>query len=123
MELIQFLTFHCCLTISGDPNYINPLGVSRSPVLAYETCIIIQTNNGNVILRAEIKDGQYVFDIPTVACSIGIQTSAVSNQLQILKLKGEITYELKDPAYCYMIINFPKDICSLAADLAKWCAK
>ncbi|KAJ9563892.1 hypothetical protein OSB04_009052 [Centaurea solstitialis] len=73
-----------------------------------------------LFMRAEIKDGQYVFDIPTVACSIGMQTSAVSNQLQILKLKGEITYELKDPAYCYTIINFPKDICSLAADLAKW---
>ncbi|XP_071709339.1 ATP-dependent DNA helicase Q-like 5 [Rutidosis leptorrhynchoides] len=73
-----------------------------------------------ILNKSEIKDGQYVFDIPNVACSIGIQPFNVTNQLQILKSKGEITYELKDPAYCYMIVNFPKDICSLAADLAKW---
>ncbi|KAI3720392.1 hypothetical protein L6452_21308 [Arctium lappa] len=87
-----------------------------SPALLAAKDFVIAT----ILKKAEIKDGQYVFDIPTVACSIGIQTSAVSNQLQILKLKGEITYELKDPAYCYTIVNFPQDICSLAADLAKW---
>ncbi|KAD4983244.1 hypothetical protein E3N88_19915 [Mikania micrantha] len=73
-----------------------------------------------ILKKSEIKDGRYVFDIPTVACNIGIQAYTVTNHLQNLKLKGEITYELKDPAYCYMIANFPRDICSLAADLAKW---
>ncbi|KAJ0901610.1 putative DNA helicase [Helianthus annuus] len=73
-----------------------------------------------MVFRSEIKDGQYVFEIPTVACSIGFQVSTVTHHLQNLKLKGEITYELKDPAYCYMLVNFPRDICSLAADLAKW---
>ncbi|XP_076916307.1 ATP-dependent DNA helicase Q-like 5 [Bidens hawaiensis] len=73
-----------------------------------------------ILKKSEIKDGQYVFEIPTVACSVEVQVSTVTNHLLSLKLKGEITYELKDPAYCYMIVNFPKDICSLAADLAKW---
>ncbi|CAH1417293.1 unnamed protein product [Lactuca virosa] len=73
-----------------------------------------------ILKKSEIKDGQYVFDIPTVASSIGVEASTISNQLHILKAKGEITYELKDPAYCYTILNFPKDICSLATDLAEW---
>ncbi|GJV85806.1 ATP-dependent DNA helicase Q-like 5 protein [Tanacetum coccineum] len=58
--------------------------------------------------------------IAAILKKVGLQTSIVSQQLQILKLKGEITYELKDPSYCYMILNFPKDVCSLASDLAKW---
>lgn len=87
-----------------------------SPALLAAKDIVIDA----ILKKSELKDGQYVFDIPTVASSIGIQVSTVSNQLQILKGKGEITYELKDPAYCYTILNFPKDICSLATDLAKW---
>ncbi|GJZ91536.1 hypothetical protein Tco_0663463, partial [Tanacetum coccineum] len=87
-----------------------------SPALLAAKDVVIAA----ILKKSELKDGQYVFDIPAVACSIGLQTSTVSQQLQILKLKGEITYELKDPSYCYMILNFPKDICSLASDLAKW---
>nr|XP_043626799.1 ATP-dependent DNA helicase Q-like 5 [Erigeron canadensis] len=87
-----------------------------SPALLAAKDIVISA----ILKKSEIKDGQYVFDIPTVAFSIGAQALTVTNQLQILKSKGEVTYELKDLAYCYTIINFPKDICSLAADLAKW---
>ncbi|KAL4587013.1 hypothetical protein LXL04_011662 [Taraxacum kok-saghyz] len=87
-----------------------------SPALLAAKDIVI----GAIIKKSEMKDGQYVFDIPTVASTIGVHVSTVSNQLQTLKAKGEITYELKDPAYCYTIVNFPKDICSLAADLTKW---
>ncbi|KAI3744766.1 hypothetical protein L1987_57857 [Smallanthus sonchifolius] len=87
-----------------------------SPALLAAKDTVIAT----ILKKSEIKDGQYVFEIPTVACSIGAQASTVTNHLQNLKLKGEITYELKDPAYCYMIVNFPRDICSLAADVAKW---
>ncbi|KAJ0495501.1 putative DNA helicase [Helianthus annuus] len=87
-----------------------------SPALLAAKDTVIET----ILKKSEIKDGQYVFEIPTVACSIGFQVSTVTHHLQNLKLKGEITYELKDPAYCYMLVNFPRDICSLAADLAKW---
>ncbi|KAF5776292.1 putative DNA helicase [Helianthus annuus] len=87
-----------------------------SPALLAAKDTVIET----ILKKSEIKDGQYVFEIPTVASSIGFQVSTVTNHLQNLKLKGEITYELKDPAYCYMLVNFPRDICSLAADLAKW---
>ncbi|GJZ59707.1 hypothetical protein Tco_0615523 [Tanacetum coccineum] len=41
-----------------------------------------------MVNRSELKDGQYVFDIPIVACSTGLQTLTVSQQLQILKLNG-----------------------------------
>ncbi|GFY91533.1 DEAD/DEAH box RNA helicase family protein [Actinidia rufa] len=33
---------------------------------------------------------------------------------------GEITYVMKDPAYCYTIVGVPKDFCSLIAHLTKW---
>lgn len=40
--------------------------------------------------------------------------------LLLSQFKGEITYELKDPAYCYTIMEVPGDFCSLSAHLTKW---
>ncbi|KAA8529737.1 hypothetical protein F0562_034163 [Nyssa sinensis] len=73
-----------------------------------------------ILKKSEIKHGQYVFDILTVANSIGVSATNLSVQLQNLKLRGEITYETKDPAYCYTIVDVPEDFCSLAAHLTKW---
>lgn len=38
----------------------------------------------------------------------------------VCQLKGEITYETKDSAYCYMVVGVPEDICSLSANVTKW---
>ncbi|XP_031268019.1 ATP-dependent DNA helicase Q-like 5 [Pistacia vera] len=73
-----------------------------------------------ILKKSEIKQGQYVFDIPTVANSIGATATDVSNQLLNLKLMGEITYELKDPAYFYTIVELPSEFCTLSAHLTKW---
>ncbi|XP_044488856.1 ATP-dependent DNA helicase Q-like 5 isoform X2 [Mangifera indica] len=73
-----------------------------------------------IVKKSEIKLGQYVFDIPTVANSIGSTAIDVSNQLLNLKSMGEVTYELKDPAYCYTILELPSEFCSLSAHLTKW---
>ncbi|GFP95560.1 ATP-dependent DNA helicase q-like 5 [Phtheirospermum japonicum] len=73
-----------------------------------------------ILKKSEMKDGQYVFNIPSVANSIGMQALNLSNHLLSLKLKGEITYELKDQAICYTVLEVPKDICYLAAQLTKW---
>ncbi|TXG56101.1 hypothetical protein EZV62_017414 [Acer yangbiense] len=73
-----------------------------------------------IIKKSETKKGQFVFDIPTVANSIGATAVDVSNHLQNLKLKGEVTYELKDPAFCYRIVEIPSEFCSLSAHLTKW---
>ena len=40
----------------------------------------------NFVFRSEAKQGQYLFDIPTVANSIGITAIDLSNQLQNLKV-------------------------------------
>ncbi|KAK9934434.1 hypothetical protein M0R45_021579 [Rubus argutus] len=73
-----------------------------------------------ILKKSETKQGQYMFDIPTIANSIGVTTTVLSNHLQILKLKGEVTYEVKDQAYCYTIVEVPADLCSLSAQLTKW---
>ncbi|KAK3040803.1 hypothetical protein RJ639_029147 [Escallonia herrerae] len=73
-----------------------------------------------ILKKSEAKHGQYVFDIPTVANSLRVPAIDISNQLQNLKMDGEITYELKDPAYCYTIVDVPEDVRSLATDLTKW---
>ncbi|KAF3431093.1 hypothetical protein FNV43_RR25823 [Rhamnella rubrinervis] len=86
------------------------------PVLLAEKDVVVAA----ILKKCEIKQGQYVFDIPTVANSIGVTTSDLSNQLQNLKLKGEVTYELKDQAYCYKIVEVPGDLRSLSAHLTKW---
>ncbi|KAK9276614.1 hypothetical protein L1049_006149 [Liquidambar formosana] len=87
-----------------------------SPVVLADKDIVVAA----ILKKSEVKQGQYVFDIPTVANSNGFTAISLVNQLQNLKLKGEITYELKDPAYCYTTINVPGDFCSLAANLTKW---
>ncbi|PSS26939.1 ATP-dependent DNA helicase Q-like [Actinidia chinensis var. chinensis] len=73
-----------------------------------------------ILKKSDTKQGQYVFDVPTVANIIGVSAVDVSNQLQTLKSMGEITYVMKDPAYCYTIVCVPKDFCSLIAHLTKW---
>ncbi|KAL3501051.1 hypothetical protein ACH5RR_035500 [Cinchona calisaya] len=87
-----------------------------SPALLAAKDIVIAA----ILKKSELKDGQYLFDISSIANSIRVQAIDLSNHLRSLKFKGEITYELKDQAYCYTILNVPTDICSLAANITKW---
>ncbi|XP_031384667.1 ATP-dependent DNA helicase Q-like 5 [Punica granatum] len=87
-----------------------------SPALLADKDIVIAA----ILRKSETKQGQYIFDIPTVANSIGITAAELSNHLQHLKLKGEITYDMKDMAYCYTTVKVPEDICLLASHLTKW---
>ncbi|KAJ8439171.1 hypothetical protein Cgig2_027097 [Carnegiea gigantea] len=73
-----------------------------------------------ILKQSENKHGLHVFDIPTVANTIGLTAMDLLDQLQNLKSMGEITYELKDLAYCYVIVENPEDLCSLAARTTKW---
>uniref|UniRef100_A0A7N0ZT59 DNA 3'-5' helicase n=1 Tax=Kalanchoe fedtschenkoi TaxID=63787 RepID=A0A7N0ZT59_KALFE len=77
----------------------------------------------SILKKSESKQGQYVFDIPTVANSIGISAYDLLNHLHNLKSKGEVTFETADPAYCYKILNVPSDACSLATQLTRWLAE
>ncbi|XP_057529039.1 ATP-dependent DNA helicase Q-like 5 isoform X2 [Amaranthus tricolor] len=73
-----------------------------------------------ILNKAETKHGLHVFDIPTVANEIGYTVKQFINQLQNLKSIGEITYELKDPGYCFTVVHVPRDLCSLATQMTKW---
>ncbi|XP_014505668.1 ATP-dependent DNA helicase Q-like 5 isoform X3 [Vigna radiata var. radiata] len=73
-----------------------------------------------ILKRSESKRGQYIFDIPTVANDMGVTAVKLTNQLYDLKLMGEITYEMKDMAYCYRIIEVPTDLLSLSEDITQW---
>ncbi|KAI5385224.1 ATP-dependent DNA helicase Q-like 5 isoform X2 [Lathyrus oleraceus] len=73
-----------------------------------------------ILKRSENKHGQHTFDIPTVANDMGVTPFELTNQLYDLKLKGEITYEMKDMAYCYRILEVPTDFLSLSADITQW---
>lgn len=86
------------------------------PVLLADKDIVIAA----ILKKSELRQGQYVFDIPTVANSVGATAAELTSWLQNLKLKGEITYETKDSAYSYMVANVPEDICSLSANVTKW---
>ncbi|CAL1359848.1 unnamed protein product [Linum trigynum] len=76
-----------------------------------------------ILKRCETKQGEHVFDIPSVANSIGISITELSDHLLNLKFKGEITYEVKDPAFCYILVEVPKDVSSLSTHLTKWLAE
>ncbi|KAL9263022.1 ATP-dependent DNA helicase Q-like 5-like protein [Drosera capensis] len=73
-----------------------------------------------ILIKSETKQAPCVFDIPSVANITGLSLKDILNHLQNLKSAGEVTYELKDPAYCYMIKEAPEDLCSLSAQITKW---
>ncbi|KGN51695.1 ATP-dependent DNA helicase Q-like 5 [Cucumis sativus] len=87
-----------------------------SPAMLADKDIVV----AEILKKSETKQGQHVFDMLTVVNSIGISATSLSNHLQNLKLKGEVTYEMKDMAYCYTILKTPEDFCSLSAHLRKW---
>ncbi|XP_038986815.1 ATP-dependent DNA helicase Q-like 5 isoform X2 [Phoenix dactylifera] len=87
-----------------------------APALLSDKDIVVAT----ILKISEIKEGHHVFDIPTLANTIGISTKDLFNQLQDLKSLGEITYNLKDPAFCYTVVKQPDDLCSLSTHLTKW---
>ncbi|KAJ6981357.1 hypothetical protein NC653_024686 [Populus alba x Populus x berolinensis] len=57
----------------------------------YKTSPMLLSDKDNVVSailkKSETKQGQYVFDIPTVANSIGVTTTELSNHLQNLKVQ------------------------------------
>ncbi|EPS58227.1 hypothetical protein M569_16589, partial [Genlisea aurea] len=73
-----------------------------------------------ILRKSETKGGKYVFHIPTVANGVELQLHELSNHLHSLRMEGEITYELKDQAFCYSVSEVPNDVCSLAATLTRW---
>ncbi|XVE92207.1 hypothetical protein REPUB_Repub01dG0077000 [Reevesia pubescens] len=93
----------------------NPLSLTSPVSLADKDTAVAA-----ILKKAEIKQGRYVFNIPTVANSTGVAPSELLNHLQNLKVKGEITYEVKDPAHCYKIVEVPCNLCSLSALLTWW---
>lgn len=52
------------------------------------------------ICRSELRQGQYVFDIPTVANSIGVTAAELTNRLQHLKVCCQ---KSKDVMVTYLI--------------------
>ncbi|XP_072955361.1 ATP-dependent DNA helicase Q-like 5 [Typha angustifolia] len=89
-----------------------------TPALLSEKDILVAVILKNC--RPDTKEGHYMFDIPTVANHLRITTIEVLNQLYNLKSLGEITYEVKDPAYCFVIMKKPDDFCALSVHLTKW---
>lgn len=86
------------------------------PDLLSKKDILIAT----IMKKSEIKQGYFVFDIPTVANTVGITPTDLLNKLKNLKFMGEITYDLKDPAFCFTIIKVPDDYCSLTSRITNW---
>ncbi|TYH31522.1 hypothetical protein ES288_A01G179300v1 [Gossypium darwinii] len=99
----------------GETQYLHLL-----PQLNVTCTLNFHKTSPMLLADKDTAQGQYVFNIPTVANSIGVAPGDLSNHLQNLKAKGEITYELKDPAYCYKIVKVPSDFCSLTELLTRW---
>ncbi|KAL5214213.1 hypothetical protein ABZP36_003365 [Zizania latifolia] len=110
----------------GDQQYIHLLPQfsvtctlyfhKTTPQLLADKDILIRS----VLNRSEMKGGNYVFDIPRIANDLKITMNEVFDHLKKLKFSGEISFELKDTAYCYVILKKPDDFNALSANLTKW---
>ncbi|KAL6650932.1 hypothetical protein ACP70R_009857 [Stipagrostis hirtigluma subsp. patula] len=87
-----------------------------SPQLLADKDILVQS----VLNKSETKDGNFVFDMTRIANDLKITLNEVLEHLQKLKFSGEISFELKDPAYCYVILKKPDDFNALSANITKW---
>ncbi|XP_077211920.1 DEAD/DEAH box RNA helicase family protein [Tasmannia lanceolata] len=87
-----------------------------SPALLSSKDIVVAA----ILKKSVGNGGNYVFDIPTIANNIGIAPIDLLKHLQNLKLMGEITYDMKDPAFCYKIVRNPEDFCSLTTHITRW---
>ncbi|KAL8150094.1 hypothetical protein V2J09_019902 [Rumex salicifolius] len=105
LSLLPQINVTCSLNFHKTP----PLELARKELLI-----------AAILKRYETKQGTIVFDIPTVANIAGLSTKNVLNELLDLKFAGEITYEVKDLAYCYIMRKIPEDVCTLAAQITKW---
>nr|CAB3487445.1 unnamed protein product [Digitaria exilis] len=87
-----------------------------SPQLLADKDVLVRS----VLNKSETKDGNFVFDITKIANDLNITVNEVIDHLQQLKFSGEISFELKDPAYCYVILKKPDDLNTLSANITKW---
>ncbi|XP_062225987.1 ATP-dependent DNA helicase Q-like 5 [Phragmites australis] len=74
----------------------------------------------SVLNKSETKDGNFVFNMARIANDLKITVNELFDHLQQLKFSGEISFELKDPAYCYVILKKPDDFNTLGANVTKW---
>ncbi|CAN6249138.1 unnamed protein product [Urochloa humidicola] len=87
-----------------------------SPQLLADKDVLIRS----VLNKSETKDGNFVFDMTKIANDLNITVNEVTDHLQQLKFSGEISFESKDPAYCYIILKKPDDLNALSANITKW---
>ncbi|TVU15483.1 hypothetical protein EJB05_39006, partial [Eragrostis curvula] len=87
-----------------------------SPQLLADKDVLVRS----VLNKSETKDGNFVFDVTRIANDLKITMNEVFDHLQELKFSGEISFELKDPAHCYVILKKPDDFNALAASITKW---
>ncbi|CAN6228618.1 unnamed protein product [Urochloa humidicola] len=87
-----------------------------SPQLLADKDVLIRS----VLNKSETKDGNFVFDMTKIANDLNITVNEVIDHLQQLKFSGEISFESKDPAYCYVILKKPDDLNALSANITKW---
>ncbi|KAK8928866.1 ATP-dependent DNA helicase Q-like 5 [Platanthera zijinensis] len=72
-----------------------------------------------IISKSEKKHGHFVFNIPSIANYASTTTKDLLDHIRNLKYLGEVTYDLKDPAFCFAIVKKPDDLCSLTTHLTK----
>uniref|UniRef100_A0ACD5USP1 Uncharacterized protein n=1 Tax=Avena sativa TaxID=4498 RepID=A0ACD5USP1_AVESA len=87
-----------------------------SPQLLADKDILLRS----ILKKSEMKDGSYVFEVPRIANDMRITMNEVFDRLQKLKFSGELSYELKDPSYCYMILKRSDDLKALSEKVTKW---
>lgn len=56
-------------------------------------------------ISSEIKDGQHIFDIPSVANSIGLQVVDLSNHLQTLKVISICSYYKDSGSFMWSFVH------------------
>ncbi|MCO5603070.1 hypothetical protein L7F22_057214 [Adiantum nelumboides] len=67
-----------------------------------------------ILKRSREKNGEFMFELPSVANYMGLKLPDLQQQLQELQSAGEISFNLKNPSMCFYVLKVPEDLNTLA---------
>ncbi|KAI5058341.1 hypothetical protein GOP47_0026511 [Adiantum capillus-veneris] len=85
----------------------------NSPYLLARNSLLIDA----ILRRSQKKNGEFVFELPSVANYMGLKLPDLQQQLQALQSAGEISFNLKNPSLCFYVLEVPKDLSTLAVKI------
>ncbi|KAH7285820.1 hypothetical protein KP509_33G047600 [Ceratopteris richardii] len=107
----------------GDIQYVSVLPITKvtctmqfhksAPTLLSKNSLLVDA----ILKRSQGKNGEFIFELPSVANYMGLRLPELQQQLQKLQSAGEVSFNLRNPSLCFHIIKVPENLTALSQQL------